>query len=93
MNQSPALRQFIAAAHTTTAQGVAQTYGLEYHCAHSYDEADRAIGCLLREDTDSPVLLEVFTDTADNYEEGQLLKQYYLKQWTYETRMETPQGI
>lgn len=93
LNQSPALRQFIAAAHTTTAQGVAQTYGLEYHCAHSYDEADRAIGCLLREDTDSPVLLEVFTDTADNYEEGQLLKQYYLKQWTYETRMETPQGI
>lgn len=66
---SPALTPLVAAAHHTSAEGLARSYGLSYHAVRDYDSLERAIGSLLAPAGSRPVLVEAFTRTADNESE------------------------
>lgn len=67
--------RFVTAAHTTSARGWAIERGFVYSEAHSEEELDGALAAFTQpEGTDSPLLLEVFTDKADDV---RLLKEYY----------------
>ena len=77
LDQTPALSPYIAAAHQTHAQGVAQSYGLNYLAAHDYDELEKCLPVLRQEQSDCPILLEVFTRKEDNETELKRIKQYY----------------
>ena len=77
LSQTPALAPYIAASHQTSAKGLADSYGLIYLSADNYDETAQGIQHLLEEESERPMLLEVFTKTADNEEELKQIKQYY----------------
>lgn len=67
--------RFVTATHTTSARGWATERGFLYSEAHSEEELDRAMAAFTQpEETDAPLLLEVFTDKA---EDVRLLKEYY----------------
>ena len=63
---SPAARQYIAAAHTTSAEGIAKAYGVRYLCARTSGEFSAQLHRWATEAAERPVLLEVFTAEADN---------------------------
>lgn len=67
--------RFVTAAHTTCAEGWATERGFSYAQAHNEEELEEALSAFTRPDeTDRPLLLEVFTDKA---EDVRLLKAYY----------------
>lgn len=67
--------RFVTAAHTTCAEGWATERGFSYTQAHNEEELEKALAVFTRPDeTDRPLLLEVFTDKA---EDVRLLKAYY----------------
>lgn len=66
-------RRFVTACHDTTAEGWARSRGFVYHEARDGASLQSAVGCLY-EESQSPVLLEVFTDAAADASE---LKRYY----------------
>lgn len=67
--------RFVTAAHTTSARGWATERGFLYSEAHSEEELAQALAAFTQpEETDCPLLLEVFTDKA---EDVRLLKEYY----------------
>lgn len=64
MQGSPALQPYIAAAHSATARGIAQSYGCHYYAETigGLDEvADRVIDTLLALEADRPIIYELFT--------------------------------
>ena len=63
---SPAARQYIAAAHATSAEGIARAYGVRYLCARTSGEFSAQLHRWATEAAERPVLLEVFTAEADN---------------------------
>ena len=77
LDQTPALSPYIAAAHHTQAQGLAESYGLSYLKACNYKEVQLALPQLLDPTSQRPVLLEVFTQTENNEKELKSIKQYY----------------
>lgn len=77
LNQTPALAPYIAASHQTSAKGLAESYGLTYLSAHDYQETEKCFAQLFEQSSERPILLEVFTQTADNEDELKQIKQYY----------------
>ena len=77
LNQTPALAPYIAASHQTSAKGLAESYGLTYLSATNYKETEKCIHELLQQESERPMLLEVFTQKTDNENELKQIKQYY----------------
>ena len=75
LEQSPVRDRFVAAAHTTSAEGICRQCGVTYLRAESQEELQQSLYTLLYIETDRPVLLEVLTDAA---EDERVLKQYFL---------------
>jgi len=67
-------RRFVTATHTATAKGWALERGFHYITAHDENELNEAMSSFTQPESDKPVLLEVFTDKAEDI---RLLKEYY----------------
>lgn len=66
LDSSPALDHYIAANHTYTAKGIAESYNIEYYSAQSYNELSNHLPRLTKNNNLRPILLEVFTNQTDN---------------------------
>ena len=66
LEQSPARDRFVAAEHHTSAEGICQQNHVTYLKATNMEEMQEGIATLLNKDSDTPVLLEVFTNPADD---------------------------
>ena len=71
---SPARERFVMAKHHASAEGICQSYQVEYLAAHNMDELEEGIYWLQQEQGERPMLLEVFTDSAND---TKILKSYY----------------
>jgi 2-succinyl-5-enolpyruvyl-6-hydroxy-3-cyclohexene-1-carboxylate synthase len=71
---SPARDQFVAAEHHTYAEGICQQNNVRYLKATNMEELQQGISTLLNIESARPVLLEVFTDPA---EDERVFKDYY----------------
>ena len=76
LEESPARDQFIAAEHHTSAEGICKQNHVTYLKAENMDEMQQGIDTLLYIESDRPVLLEVFTDPA---EDERTFRDYYRK--------------
>ena len=74
LEQSPARDQFVAAEHHTSAEGICQQNNVKYLKATNMEELQQSISTLLNIESSRPVLLEVFTDPA---EDERVFKDYY----------------
>ncbi len=74
LEQSPARDKYVAAEHHTTAEGICRQNRVTYLSAHQKSEMQDGIDRLLSAQGNRPVLLEVFTDAA---EDEQAYKAYY----------------
>ena len=77
LEQSPARNKFVAAEHHTSAEGICQQNHVVYLKATNMEEVQKGIDTLLFIVSDHPVLLEVFTDAA---QDEQAFRIYYEKQ-------------
>ena len=66
LEQSPARDQFVAAEHHTSAEGICQQNNVKYLKATNMEELQQGISTLLNIESSRPVLLEVFTDPAED---------------------------
>lgn len=73
LKDSPAAEQFIAAAHHTTAEGICEQNNVRYIAAHNMEELQDGVDDLMDADSMQPILLEVFTDPA---EDDRVLRDY-----------------
>ncbi|RHJ91319.1 2-succinyl-5-enolpyruvyl-6-hydroxy-3-cyclohexene-1-carboxylic-acid synthase [Parabacteroides bouchesdurhonensis] len=70
-------RRFVTATHSTTAQGWATERGFQYTSVHNKEELEEAMTLFTQtESTEKPLLMEVFTDKAEDIK---ILKDYYHK--------------
>ena len=74
LEQSPARDKFVAAEHHTSAKGICEQNDIIYLRAENMVQMQDGVDRLLQEQSDRPMLLEVFTD-AD--EDERVLKDYY----------------
>ena len=74
LEQSPARDPFVSAAHHTTAEGICRQNDVVYLKAGNMDEMQQGIDILLNRESPRPMLLEVFTDAA---EDERVFKAYY----------------
>lgn len=74
LEQSPARDAFVSASHHTTAEGICRQNHLLYLKAEDAAELRAGIDTLFNIDSSRPVLLEVFTDAA---EDARVFKDYY----------------
>lgn len=74
LEQSPARDKFVAAEHHTSAEGICLQNNVKYLKAMNMAEMQQGIDALLNIESDRPVLLEVFTDAA---EDERVFKSYY----------------
>ena len=73
LEHSPYRDSAIAAQHTTSAEGICQAHDIVYLSAHNEKELDENLDKLFNSE-EGPVLLEVFTNAADD---AQALRDYY----------------
>lgn len=66
LKKSPAFSSLIAAEHLTTAQGICCQHEVVYMRAENMEQMKEQIDDLFYETSTSPVVLEVFTDSADD---------------------------
>ena len=66
LEQSPARDAFVAAEHHTSAEGICRQNDIVYLRADGPQDLQQAVDTLLYIDSNRPVLLEVFTDVADD---------------------------
>ena len=71
---SPARERFVMAKHYASAEGICQSYQVAYRAAHNMDELEEGIYWLQQEQGERPMLLEVFTDSAND---AKIMKAYY----------------
>ena len=71
---SAARERFVMAKHHASAEGICQSYQVAYRAAHNMDELEEGIYWLQQEQGERPMLLEVFTDSAND---AKILKSYY----------------
>jgi 2-succinyl-5-enolpyruvyl-6-hydroxy-3-cyclohexene-1-carboxylate synthase len=76
LEQSPSRDQYVAAEHHTSAEGICMQNNITYLKAENMDEMQQGIDTLLYIKSDRPVLLEVFTDSA---EDERAYRDYYRK--------------
>ena len=74
LEQSPVRDKYVAAEHHTSAEGICHQNDIIYIRAEGPHELHQAIDTLLYIESDRPVLLEVFTDAADD---ERVFKDYY----------------
>lgn len=74
LKESAARDRFVMAKHHTSAEGICQSYHVEYLSAHNMDELKEGINWLQQDQNERPMLLEVFTDSAND---AKVLKEYY----------------
>ena len=74
LEQSPARDKFVAAEHHTSAKGICEQNDIVYMRADDMVEMQKGVDRLLQEQSDRPMLLEVFTDAA---EDERVFKDYY----------------
>ena len=74
LEQSPARDQFVAAGHHASAEGICIQNNVKYIKATNMSEMQQGLDTLLNIENDCPVLLEVFTDAA---EDERVFKDYY----------------
>ena len=66
LDQSPARDKFVAAEHHATAEGICQQNHVAYLKATNMEEMKKGIATLIRQESDTPMLLEVFTNPVDD---------------------------
>ena len=66
LEQSPACDKFVAAQHRTTAEGICRQNDVVYLKAENMEEMQQGVDTLLNMACQRPVLLEVFTDAAED---------------------------
>ena len=71
---SPARERFVMAKHHASADGICQSYQVAYRAVHNMDELEEGIYWLQQEQGERPMLLEVFTDSAND---AKIMKAYY----------------
>ena len=71
---SPARERFVMAKHHASAEGICQSYQVAYRAVHNMDELEEGIYWLQQEQGERPMLLEVFTDSAND---AKIMKAYY----------------
>ncbi|MEY4603072.1 MAG: 2-succinyl-5-enolpyruvyl-6-hydroxy-3-cyclohexene-carboxylic-acid synthase [Bacteroidota bacterium] len=64
--ESPKLERFFEARHAFTAKGICEAFCVEYDFASSAEMLEKKLEKLFIEESNSPRLLEVFTQDADN---------------------------
>lgn len=74
LEQSQARDRYIAASHQTSAAGICQQNDVYYRSVNNLSELADGIEWLSCEDSDRPMLLEVFTDSS---EDDRIYKEYY----------------
>lgn len=76
LGQSPARDKFVAAEHHTSAKGICEQNDVVYLRAENMAEMQDGVNRLLQEQSDRPMLLEVFTDAT---EDERVYRDYYIK--------------
>ena len=66
LDQSPARDKLVAAEHHTSAEGICMQHHVHYLKATNTEEMQKGIATLFRQESDTPMLLEVFTNPADD---------------------------
>ena len=66
LDQSPARDKLVAAEHHTSAEGICMQHHVHYLKATNTEEMQKGIATLVRQKSDTPMLLEVFTNPADD---------------------------
>jgi len=66
LDQSPARDKLVAAEHHTSAEGICMQHHVHYLKATNTEEMQKGIATLVRQESDIPMLLEVFTNPADD---------------------------
>lgn len=80
------INNYIAAEHDATAKGWIESQGFKYLCAHNQDEFEKNFLEFLNEDSDKPILFEVFTQKADD---AKVVHDYYEENTALNLRHET----
>ena len=75
----PTLDEHIAAEHHTSAEAWVRSRGFTYLSCRNKEEFDRALPQLLAEETDAPVILEMFTDKETDAECIRTINSTYLR--------------
>jgi len=76
LEQSPARDKFVAAEHHTSAKGICEQNDIVYLSAEDMAQMQDGVNRLLQEQSDRPMLLEVFTDAA---EDERVFRDYYVE--------------
>lgn len=66
LEQSPARDKLVAAEHHTSAEGICQQNHVAYLKATNMEEMQQGIDTLFQKESDTPMLLEVFTNPSDD---------------------------
>ena len=74
LEQSPARDKYVAAEHHTSAEGICMQNDVKYLKAENMEQLKQGVSTLLNIDSSRPVLLEVFTDPA---EDERVFRDYY----------------
>lgn len=74
LEQSPARDTYVAAEHHTSAEGICQQNNVTYLKAENMEQMQQGIDNLFSMESERPVLLEVFTDPA---EDERVFRDYY----------------
>jgi len=74
LNQSPARDKYVAAEHTTSAEGICRQNDIYYQQATTMAEMQQGIDLLLSEEFSRPMVLEVMTDAS---EDERVYKSYF----------------
>lgn len=74
LEQSPARDKYVAAEHHTSAEGICRQNDIGYLKAENMEQLQQGVSTLLNINSSRPVLLEVFTDPA---EDERVFKDYY----------------
>ena len=75
----PTLDEHIAAEHHTSAEAWVRSRGFTYLSCRNKAEFDSALPQLLAEETDAPVILEMFTDKEADAESIRMLNSTYFR--------------
>ena len=92
LGQIPTLNNVIAAEHFATAKGWAESQGFKYISSHNKKEFDKNLNDFIDENSDKPIIFEVFTDKA---KDAQLAHDIYNANEDSKTKMkkQIKQGI
>ena len=74
LEKYPTLNENVAAEHFATAKGWAESQGMRYLSAHTKEEYDNNLVEFMQEDSDKPILFEVFTKKE---EDAKIQHQFY----------------